>query len=154
MAALASSLLFLLGLVSTVSSYLDVYPPIDESDARTPLHFALLQSFGSEFNGSGSVAGLRVALDRINSDPTLLPGYSLHYTLTDSQVMSTFSIFLIFIQSLYRPSFFQDKCRSVKHVRSCNYLKVYIVAIPSQTPMLQRIVRVVHKPSQHPVFFF
>ena len=40
MAALAPSLLFLLSLVSTVSSYLDVYPPIDENDARTPLHFA------------------------------------------------------------------------------------------------------------------
>ena len=95
MAALAPSLLFLLGLVSTVSSYLDVYPPIDENDARTPLHFALLQSFGSEFNGSGSVAGLRVALDRINSDPTLLPGYSLHYTLTDSQVRHEHSLSLL-----------------------------------------------------------
>ena len=86
MAALTPFLLFLLGLVSTVSGYLDIYPPVDESDTRTPLHFALLQSFGSEFNGSGAVAGLQVALDRINSDPTLLPGYSLHYTLTDSQV--------------------------------------------------------------------
>ena len=86
MAALSPSLLFVLGLVSTVSGYLHIYPPVDENDTRTPLHFALLQSFGSEYNGSGSVAGLQVALDRINSDPTLLPGYTLHYTLTDSQV--------------------------------------------------------------------
>ena len=87
MAALFSCLLFLLGLVSTVRSYVHIYPPVDENDTtRMPLYFALLQSFGSELNGSGSVAGLQVALDRINSDPTLLPGYSLHYTLTDSQV--------------------------------------------------------------------
>ena len=86
MAALTPFLPFLLGLVSTVSGYLDIYPPVDESDTRTPLHFALLQSFGSEFNGSGAVAGLQVALDRINSDPTLLSGYSLHYALTDLQI--------------------------------------------------------------------
>ena len=86
MAVLVPSLLFIFGLASTVRGYLHIYPPFDENDTRTPLYFALLQSFGSEFNGSGSVAGLQVALDRINSDPTLLPGYSLHYTLTDSQV--------------------------------------------------------------------
>ena len=86
MAVLLPSLLFILGLVTTVRGYLDIYPPVDENDTRTPLYFALLQSFGSVLNGSGSVAGLQVALDRINSDPTLLPGYSLHYTLTDSQV--------------------------------------------------------------------
>ena len=86
MAALFSSLLFILGLVTTVCGYLDIYPPVDENDTRTPLYFALLQSFGGDYDGSGSVAGLQVALDRINSDPTLLPGYSLHYTLTDSQV--------------------------------------------------------------------
>ena len=86
MAALFSSLLFILGLVTTVCGYLDVYPPVDENDTRTPLYFALLQSFGGDLNASGSVAGLQVALDRINSDPILLPGYSLHYTLTDTQV--------------------------------------------------------------------
>ena len=86
MVVLFPSLLFFLGLISIVRGYLDVYPPVDQNDTRTPLHFALLQSFGGNFDGSGSVAGLQVALDRINSDPTLLPGYSLHYTLMDSQV--------------------------------------------------------------------
>ena len=100
MAALSPSLLFILSLVSTVLGYLQIYPPVNESDARTPLYFALLQSFGSEYNGSGSVAGLEVALDRINSDPTLLPGYSLHYTLTDSQVKHDHC--LLFIQSSKR----------------------------------------------------
>ena len=86
MAVLFAFWMFFLGLVSTVRGYLDIYPPVDQNDPRTPLHFALLQSFGGNFDGSGSVAGLQVALDRINSDPTLLPGYSLHYTLMDSQV--------------------------------------------------------------------
>ena len=86
MAAFSLSLLFLLSLASTVRSYLQIYPPISENDTRTPLYFALLQSFGGLYNGSGSVAGLQVALDRINNDPNLLPGYTLHYTLTDTQV--------------------------------------------------------------------
>ena len=94
MPALFLFLLFLIGLVSTVRGYLHVYPPIDENDTRKPLYFALLQSFGGVYNGSGSVAGLQVALDRINSDPTLLPGYSLHYTLTDSQVKYEHFLFI------------------------------------------------------------
>ena len=59
---------------------------------RTPLHFALIQSLGgplSQFDGSGSVAGVKVALDRINNDTTLLPGYTLHYTFADSKVLKT-----------------------------------------------------------------
>ena len=86
MATFSLSMLFLLSLVSTVRGYLHIYPRVDENDTRTPLYFALLQSFGGQYNGSGAVAGLQVALDRINSDPTLLPGYTLHYTLTDTQV--------------------------------------------------------------------
>ena len=86
MTTFSLSLLFLLSLVSTVRGYLHMYPPVDENDTRTPLYFALLQSFGGQYNGSGAVAGLQVALDRINRDPTLLQGYTLHYTLTDTQV--------------------------------------------------------------------
>ena len=85
-ATFSLSMLFLLSLVSTVRGYLHIYPPVHENDTRTPLYFALLQSFGGQYNGSGAVAGLQVALDGINSDPTLLPGYTLHYTLTDTQV--------------------------------------------------------------------
>ena len=71
------------------NDYLEVYPdPTDPGilQGRTPLFFALIQSLGGQFDGSGSVAGVKVALDRINSDMTLLPGYSLHYTLADSKV--------------------------------------------------------------------
>ena len=66
--------------------YLQIYPPYNETDPRTPLTFALLHSFGGSFVSSGAVAGVQVALDVINSNPEILPGYSLHYTLTDSRV--------------------------------------------------------------------
>ncbi len=80
-------------------NYLEVYPDPNDpavTQGRTPLYFALSQSLGgplSLFDGSGSVAGVKVALDRINSDPFLLPGYTLHYTFTDSKVsIKTFEI--------------------------------------------------------------
>ena len=75
------------------ADYLEVYPDPRDPEVlkgRTPLHFALIQSLGgplSQFDGSGSVAGVKVALDRINNDSSLLPGYTLHYTFADSQVM-------------------------------------------------------------------
>ena len=74
------------------ADYLEVYPdPRDPAvlGGRTPLHFALIQSLGgplSLYDGSGAVAGVKVALDRINNDITLLPGYTLHYILADSLV--------------------------------------------------------------------
>ena len=58
------------------------YPPVNESDGRTPLYFALIQSFG-QYISIYSMVGLEVALDFINADETLLPGYSLHYVYTD-----------------------------------------------------------------------
>ena len=59
------------------------YPEVDASDPRTPLHFGLLQSFGGGYDGSGVIPGIDVALDQINADPYMLPGYTI---LTDSQV--------------------------------------------------------------------
>jgi hypothetical protein len=65
------------------------YPPLDNNktdDDRTPIVFGLIVSFGGSFNSSGAVPGVRVALDQINNSTDLLPGYSLHYALSDSQV--------------------------------------------------------------------
>ena len=67
--------------------YLQVYPPVNESDGRTPLYFALMLSFGGQFASIGALPGVQIALDYVNSQPDILPGYSLHYTLTDSQVI-------------------------------------------------------------------
>ncbi len=69
--------------------YLEVYPdPTDQNilQGRTPLHFILMQGLGGQFGSGGVVAGVKVALDSINSDTSLLPGYTLHYTFADSQV--------------------------------------------------------------------
>ena len=77
------------GLSYDPADYLEVYPdPRDPAvlRGRTPLHFALIQSLGGQFDGSGAVAGVKVALDRINNDTTLLPGYTLHYILADGMV--------------------------------------------------------------------
>ena len=67
--------------------YLQIYPPVNETDGRTPLFFAMVLSFGGEFTSIGALPGVQIALDYINGEPSILPGYSLHYTLTDSQVI-------------------------------------------------------------------
>ena len=71
---------------SSPGPYLQIYPPVNESDGRTPLYFALMLSFGGDFTSIGALPGVQIALDYINSQPSILSGYSLHYTLTDSQV--------------------------------------------------------------------
>ena len=65
------------------------YPPLEMNSSQSagkPLVFGLIMSFGGSFDSSGAVPGVRVALDRINNDPALLPGYTLHYALSDSRV--------------------------------------------------------------------
>ena len=69
------------------SYYKEVYPEVDlNGNLSNHLFFALIQSFGGAINGSGNIAGVKVALDRINNDSSVLPNHVLHYTLTDSQV--------------------------------------------------------------------
>ena len=83
--AILSVSLFALLASSVYAQY--VYPAVDASDPRTPLYFGLMQSFSdANYDGSGVIPGIDVALDQINDDPYILPGYTLHYTLTDSQV--------------------------------------------------------------------
>ena len=66
--------------------YLQVYPAVNESDDRTPLYFALELSFEGAFTSIGALPGVQIALDYVNSNPKILPGHTLHYTLTDSKV--------------------------------------------------------------------
>jgi len=64
-----------------------VYPDLHGvQNGTTPLYFALMQSFSGGYVSAGGIPGLMVALDEINDDSTVLPGYSLHYTLSDSAV--------------------------------------------------------------------
>ena len=64
-----------------------VYPHLqDVPNGTTPLYFALMQSFSGGYVSAGGIPGLMVALDEINSNSNVLPGYSLHYTLSDNAV--------------------------------------------------------------------
>ena len=66
--------------------YLQEYPRVNHSDGRKPLYFALMLSRGGDYTSIGALPGVQIALDYINSQPSILPEYTLHYTLTDSQV--------------------------------------------------------------------
>ena len=77
--------------------YLEVFPLganlsqnqfdcVPAENKTCPLYIALTMSFGKEYVSSGVIPSVQYALDQINNDPDLLPGYTLHYTLTDSQV--------------------------------------------------------------------
>lgn len=51
------------------------------------LYFGLMLSQSGDQQSTGALAGVQTALDDINSRRDLLPGYSLNYTLTDTQVI-------------------------------------------------------------------
>ena len=72
--------------VSAQQAYLDVYPSPSEFNQSIPLYFGLMLSVSGDHQSTGALAGVQAALDDINSRDDLLPGYSLHYTLTDSKV--------------------------------------------------------------------
>ena len=57
-----------------------------KDNGTTPLYIGLMMSFGGDYDSSSGVPGVQIALNQINSDPSMLPGYTLHYALTDSQV--------------------------------------------------------------------
>ena len=64
-----------------------VYPALEDApEGTTPLYFALMQSFSGGYVSAGGIPGLMVALDEINNNSDVLPGYSLHYTLSDNGV--------------------------------------------------------------------
>ena len=59
----------------------------NQHDGGIPLYFGLMLSISGNQQSTGALAGVQAALDDINSREDLLSGYSLHYTLTDSQVI-------------------------------------------------------------------
>ena len=75
-----------------------IYPP-ETMPGKTPLYFGLLQSFGGQYNSSGSIPGVELALDRINANPSVLRDYSLHYVLRDTSVSkkTTLKLYFVFI---------------------------------------------------------
>lgn len=61
--------------------------PAPGGNGTCPLYIALMMSFGGDFVSSGVIPGIQLAINQINSDPSILPGYTLHYTLLDDQVL-------------------------------------------------------------------
>ena len=71
------------------SACLDVYPNVTKAESTNstfPLYFGLMLSQGGDQQSTGALNGVKAALDEINSNDILPPGYSLHYTLTNSEV--------------------------------------------------------------------
>ena len=64
--------------------YDHVYPYVDigydqqncsvTENGTCPLYIALMMSFGGEFDSSSVIPGVQMAIDQINSDPTMLSG--------------------------------------------------------------------------------
>lgn len=55
--------------------------------AAVPLRFMFITSFSEDFNSSGSVPAMEIALERINRDPNVLRGYKLeNVPVRDSNV--------------------------------------------------------------------
>ncbi len=63
-----------------------VYPPVDPTADTTPLYFGLVVGAEAVENSSLVTAAVRLSLDTVNAHSNILGRYSLHYTLTYSDV--------------------------------------------------------------------
>ena len=81
----------------TLVSGVAIYPEEDDGgsgsgDERvTSLYVGLVQSYDptardKQLGAVGTVVGTEIALDHINADERMLPGYRLHYNFVNSQV--------------------------------------------------------------------
>ena len=79
--------------------YDHVYPYVDITQNRStcvvsenktcPLYIALMMSSGGDVDSRGVIPAVQMAIDQINSEPNMLPGYSLHYILKTTKVSYT-----------------------------------------------------------------
>ena len=78
---------FVVALGSRLEDFKSIYPSVKNgNDTRIPLTLGLMVSFSGDYVTSSSIASVQIALDLINENSSLLPGYRLQYKLTDSQV--------------------------------------------------------------------
>lgn len=87
-------------------SVLQEYPPLSDpgggaTDDRISIYLALMQSFGGSYTSAGVIPGIQVALDEINANSSILPGYKVHYHLTDTQVRPRNKMKLTFLLYSY-----------------------------------------------------
>ena len=80
-----------------LTSELNIYPAPDDvasgsgSEDVTALYVGLIQSYDptardEQLGAVGTVVGTEIALDHINANESMLPGYRLHYNFINSQV--------------------------------------------------------------------
>ena len=87
-------LLLLLICCAPSSATRGIYPPVPEpldEAAPLPLYVGLIESYDAslpddQLGAVGTVVGAEIALDHINADARMLPGYSLHFNFINSQV--------------------------------------------------------------------
>ena len=58
----------------------------ESKNGTCSLYIALMMSFGGEYDSRGVIPGVQLAIDQINKDPKILPGYCLHYVLKATKV--------------------------------------------------------------------
>jgi len=51
-----------------------------ESSNKTQLYFSFITAHSEQYTALGAVPAIDLALQRINNDSTILPGYNLSYT--------------------------------------------------------------------------
>ena len=73
------------GLLDGQVDILQTYPPTARDGTRS-LYVAVMQSFSGGWVSAGGVPAIQLALDDINADDSVLPGYTLRYELTDTKV--------------------------------------------------------------------
>ena len=78
--------------------YRHIYPPADiaqdpadctpSQDVTCPLFISAFFGFGTggAFSAKEVIPSVQLALDQMNDDPYFLPGYRLHYLLSDANV--------------------------------------------------------------------
>lgn len=86
--------------VSYYGPYDHIYPNVDITlklqkcsipiNGSCPLYIALMMSYGGEADSRGVIPAIQMAIDHINDDPTMLPGYTLHYILKKTKVSPSF----------------------------------------------------------------
>ena len=73
-----------------------IYPSVNQSET-IPLYFGLMVApFENDDYLNSIVTAVQNALDSINGDPNFMGGYSLHYTLTTSQVRGILTVLVKF----------------------------------------------------------
>lgn len=100
---LAHYLLFLATLSVSLPEYVG-----GQSSENTNLTFMLIISYGEfGFNSSGGLPAAEMALEDINSDPDVLPGYNLLYDrIRNSQVIPPIAVHLVKLETRFTINYY------------------------------------------------